>query len=440
MDHNVLYPSVYLLIKIMTEKIYSKNLGYYLIIFNILLQIILFRNYINGDIISALHPFFGDSREYVSTTEFWLKSNDFISTFKNGWRLPGYNTFMLLSYKLAAILNVDPLFLVRILQLLATSFIPFFCYKAVLNYSKSTNTALFAGFIIAIYYPFYYYTAEIGAESISLFLISILFYQVSIISVKVINIKYILCIALNIALLTYFKPNHVLFSIPIGILLINRKQFFSKQLFLSIKKPLILALFVIFLLFPWVLFVSLQNKTFIPLATTSGVDMVIGTGLPINPDNRDTTTLPYKFEMKYNLVADTIFLKDKKGFTNAQENKAFQTEAVAIWKSRPLITVKYGIIKIAHSMGLGFRGMKDYFSFVVLFSALAILLFSPAFRRKYKNLVIFDFILFLLFYLQCFIYFGDMRLRILMLDMPIVLTTALYIYDTYKRIFKNSIF
>lgn len=424
----------------MAEKLYNKNLSYFLIIFNILLQIILFKKYINGDIISAQHPFFGDSKEYVSTTEFWIKSHDFISTFKNGWRLPGYNTFMLITYKFASLLNVNPLFLVRILQLLASSLIPFFCYKAILNYSNSIKSALFGGFIIAIYYPFYYYTAEIGAESLSLFLISILFYQASIISIKVFSINNIFFIALNIALLTYFKPNHVLFSIPIGILLINKKQFFSAHLFLSIKKPLILAVFVVLLLFPWVLFVSLQNKTFIPLATTSGVDMVIGTGLPINPDNRDTTTLPYKFEIKYNLAADTVFLKNKKGFTNAQENKAFQAEAIAIWKSRPLTTFKYGIIKIAHSMGLGFRGMKDYFSLIVLFSALSILIFSTEFRKKYKNLVILDVILFILFYLQCFIYFGDMRLRILMLDMPIIVTTVLYIYDTYKRTFRNSFF
>lgn len=423
----------------MNTKIYQ-NLAYLLIIVNMLFQWILFGKYINGDTMSALQPFFGDSKEYVSTTELWINTHDFVAAFKSGWRLPGYGTFMRIIYKFAFVLHLQPLLLLKIFQLILSSFIPFFSYKAVLNFSKSPSTALFTAFVVCIYYPFYYFTPMVSAESISLFFLAVLLFQISFIANKRLSVKNIFLIAANIAALTYFKPNHILFSIPIGILLIIKNEFWTAKFFNSIKQPCILAFFIIILMLPWVIFVSSQNKMFVPLATTSGVDMVIGTGVPINDKNRDTNSLTYKYEMKHNLVADTIFMASKNGLTSAQANAVYQKEATSIWKDRPWITFKYGLVKIAHSTGLGFRGAKDYFSFIVIIPCLLILLFGNQFRKKYKNLVILIAILFLLFWLQCFVYFGDMRLRILMIDMPLVYIVSIFFYDFYKRKISSRIF
>jgi Dolichyl-phosphate-mannose-protein mannosyltransferase len=422
------------------KKLNSRNIPWILVCLNILTLVVLFGKYIDGNVTSALHPFFGDSKEYIDAAELWIQTGDFAQTFSSGWRLPGYPFFILIVYKIAGLLNCHPLLLVRIFQLILCAFIPYFSYKGILNFSKSPKAAFLGALIICFYYPFYYFSVLISAESISIFLISILLWQISFIAVKEIKLKDLFFIGLSIALLTYMKPNHILFSVPVGILLITKSDFFSVRIFRSIVKPLTLALIIIAMLLPWVVFISNQNKMFIPLATTSGVDMVIGAGVPMNRNNPDVTSLTYKFEKKYNLIADTVLMQDQDGLSVAERNNAFQSDAIAIWKSRPWLTFKYALVKIAHSMGLGFRGAKDYFSFMLIFSVLGILICSKKFRKENKHLAILTGVLFLLLCLQTFVYFGDMRLRILLFDMPVIYILSIFIYGIWEKRFGSRIF
>lgn len=422
----------------MPENSLNKYHPYLLFICSVILQFILLGKYINSNVMSDLHPFFGDSNEYADSLKHWVTTGDFVSTFNSGLRLPGYVSFMLLCYRLAIFFSCNPFIFIRIIQLILSAFIPFFSYKAIFNFTASHGKSLLGGIITCLYFPFYYFVPAIAAESVSLFFIAILMYQISFVGIKNISIKNIFFIAVNIALLTYFKPNHILFLIPVGILLINKNQFFSVYFFSALIKPSVLILLVVVFMLPWVIFISTQNKMFIPLSTPSGINMVIGTGIALN-GNPDTTTLTYKYEKKYNLIADTVFVSTEKKLSIAEMNKIYQKNASTIWKHRPWITFKYGLIKIAHSIGLGFRGLKDYLSFLLIIPALLIICLSKKFRYNNRNLVILTAVLFILSTIQMFIYFGDMRFRILMIDMPFVYIISIFGYNFYIKVFGKAI-
>ncbi|MEJ7627483.1 MAG: hypothetical protein WKF35_11510 [Ferruginibacter sp.] len=411
----------------------NKHIAWILIIINLIFQYFLVGKYITDDAISALHPINADALEYINASEAWLKTNDFVSVFRTGWRLPGYPFLILCCYKMGSFINLSPILLVKIFQLLLSSLIPYFSYKSIFNFSSSHFAALVGGLIVCIYYPFYYYTPSVGAESLSLFLISLLFYQTSKFEKQDVSIKNLLFIAMLIAILTYLKPNHILFSIPVVILLIKKQQLFSGKVVNALSRPVMLACFVIMFMLPWMIFVTTQNKIFIPLATTSGEDMLIGTGITINKYNRDIYSLTYKFEQKHNLNADTVFMTKRDGKSLAELNSAFQKDAISIWKSRPWITTQFGFIKIAHSIGFSLRNFKDYFSLFVNIPIILILLFFKDFRKRYKNITILVSILILLCWLQSFVYFGDMRLRIVMADLAIIFTGSIFLNYLFEN-------
>ncbi|MEI9956287.1 MAG: hypothetical protein WDM90_08290 [Ferruginibacter sp.] len=393
---------------------------------SIIIQIALFGKYLTNDVISALHPSFGDAKEYNDTVLEYIRTGSFTDTFKSGWRLPGYPYFIFVCYKIAAVVNIQPLVFVRLVQLLLLSTIPVFAYKATFNFTASIKKSGTAAVIFVGYIPFYYFFPMIGGESAGLFLMGLFFLAVSKLFILKNYYRQLAIIAVIIAVSTYFKPNHILIAFPVFCILLYKFIIEKKEYINWLKHSFYFGFIIIILIMPWSIFVSNQNKMLIPLATTSGPDMVIGTGIQINGMDKEGNSLTFKFEKKHNLAADSVFLHQKDSLSIAQKNALYQKEAIAIWKKRPLITIEYGFVKILHAFGFGFRGVKDYFSLCIFLLGMGSLL-SKKFRKQNRNIIIISLSLLAVFCLQTFVYFGDMRLRILMMDFSFLMLIAICI-------------
>ena len=421
MDGFILYISLY---PVVMKKMHL--FIWIVILLNISLQLFSFRHYLNNEIVSSFQPSGSDAIDYVKKAEVLFYENNFTEAFKDGWRLPGYPFILYLCYCISGIVGVKPLLLIKIIQLIATAFIPYFLYKAQLQFTGNKRTSYIVLLLACIYIPFYYFTPQVLAESIALLLISILIWQLSYLANNKYNIQRVIIVAILISILVYLKPNLILLTIPVLFLISYKFKMFIRPNVLGFTYITYTVFIIVISLVPWLLFISNQNNRFIPLATTSGCDMVIGVGIPLNTLGSDQSSIVYDFEIKNNLPADIVFVSNKKGKTLAQQNSEYQKEALSIWKKRPWVTFKYGIIKILHGFGFSFRGIKDYLSLLVLLvSFLSLIIQLKNKENKYLSILYLSVIF--IYSIQTIVYIPDMRMRIVLFDIPAILLIAVLI-------------
>lgn len=395
------------------------------------MQCFVFRNYFNNDIITSFQPNGADAKDYVTKAELLFRTHNFVEAFKDGWRLPGYPMVVLFCYWLSDLIHIAPLAILRVLHVVASGFIPLFLYKAQLNFSNSKMAAWSACIFSAIYIPFYYFSPQILAESFSLLIISATFWQMSLMNQyrKETSLRLISLLAVFITILTYFKPNLILLTFPVLVFIMYT---YRDELFKAIRYCFFFSIIVLALLLPWVWFVSSQNHMFIPLATTSGCDMVIGVGVPLNSDGSDKNSLVYKFEQKHNLPADITQIAEKESKPFAVQNAEYQSEAIKIWKQRPLLTLRYGIMKILHGFGFSLRGLKDYMSLSVFL--LSLMGFIWQIRKKQNTYLCLLFAsVTLLYAIQTIVYIPDMRMRIILFDIPAVFLISVLMAEIIQK-------
>ncbi len=277
---------------------------------------------------------------------------------------------------------------------------------------RGVNKFLIAAFLIALWPQFYYFSFQLYAESISFLGLGFLILIAATTSdkeCKDISWHTVVFIAFIISFLFLLKANNVLVAIPIGLFFLFTLDINLKD---KIFKLFVMTFLVILISSPW--FIYVKNHTgMVKATTTSGMNLLVGTGytsLGMEPDKK---ALTYTFIEKRHILKSTeigdvaltnesleilLNLHNEKKQINpfTQENvnwysfyeKETMDIAKNIWKENTLEQVIYGFVKIFHSFGGSLRGVTDYITLGIFFIsiALSIVIFFDKFNRRFVYL------------------------------------------------------
>jgi len=358
-----------------------------------------------------------DANDYVHRAESFHKDG-FRQTFKDGVRLPGYPLFLSLFYSLN-----KPWLAARCVQILLSSLNILFAYLALSRVLK--RTFLPSAILTAVWAPFYFFSALLYAESLSITLVFALIYLLAQSQQPGSRHVFFWAIPFILALLVYLKPNHVFLLPPV---LLFAGLTVGRGSVGRVKGRTLLGLVAVFALAmaPWSIFISILNREPILFSTTSGVNLYLGTG--VTPETLDEDWGPQERESANQLptrVAHSLGLKDSalyarmkprlRSETLAQQNDYYSETARQIWRQRPLGTTLYAFSKILHCFGFSLRGPSD-FALVLLFLSSFFFSIYLWTGKVYREWSAFFWCLFAFACLQAFLYLPDQRFKTVIFD------------------------
>jgi len=370
-----------------------------------------------------------DAGEYVLKAEYFLK-HGFKETFEDGYRLPGYPLFLSMFYSLD-----KPRLAARCAQILFSSLNILFAYLAL---SRILKREFLPGAVLAaVWAPFYFFSALLYAESLSITLVFALIYFLARSLQPGSKHVFFWAVPLILALLVYLKPNHALLLPPV---LLFAGLTTGRQKWLTL--PGVVAVFTLAVA-PWSLFISIQNHKPILFGTTSGINLYLGTG--VTPETPNENWGPQERESANQLpsrVAHSLGLRDSALFarmepqllttTRPQQAAYYAETARKIWRQKPLDTTLYALSKILHCFGFSFRGPGD-FALVLLFLSSFFFSIYLWTERIYREWSVFFWSLFAVTCLQAFLYLPDQRFKTVIFDPVALLVLALGIASLWQN-------
>ncbi len=359
---------------------------------NFILQFVLFKQGFDNQVFNQHSITSTDSVNYTNIAQKFL-NHGFTDAFREGYRLPGYPLFLAFFYQFFP----QPWLAARYAQaILCSGLIPL-SYLTFRSIVKSHRVALCGAILVALWEPFYHFSPILYAEALSLFFVGVLMYALT--QVNRDRLSTIFFPALIIGILTYIRPNHLLFIVPYGGFL------WVHCAGIRIDRRLTkLALSIVFfgmVMMPWSTWLSWQNQAIMPLSTTQGSTLYLSTAEGHKLAQADV----YKLE------------------TDLNEKKAsehYETLAKQSWENHPMDNLKYGIEKVLQTFGLWRRRSIDVIMGTQLMLALgfSMLLWQ---RRVYLPWVVFFWGAMLVTSLQSFIFHQGFRFKLILFDLPAIL-------------------
>jgi hypothetical protein len=391
---------------------------------NVLIQIALQQNGLDNQPVNDYNPAAGDAFGYVKRAERLAKYGDFVDTFKDGYRLPGYPFFLSVFYHFSA----RPLLSARYAQIVLSALTIILLFFALLNICSSTTKALLGALIVALWVPLYYFSPLLGAESCSIFLFGVFLYCLSRLTNKT-SLPIIYTLPVLLALWVYLKPQHILlFPAFVAFLMVKIRG-------IPLRHLVGVALTLTALLAPWSIFASLMNRKFVPLSTTSGLMLYLGTGVDTSRDDSLMGTLPLK-------MADRLEVRDKditqqirrdiEGMSDAEKSEHFTKFAIETWIAKPIRTGLYGLSKVFHGYGFSFRGFRDLVLTLFFVSSMVLSVYLWVSNSHREWCVFFGAILFVTS-LQLFVFAPDQRYKTVMFDLPALMIIILGILTLFEN-------
>lgn len=403
-----------------------KKLFFYLCILlvagNVIFQIVVHQNGLDNQTVNEYSPA-RDARDYVQRAALVAEQNDFETAFEDGWRLPGYPLFLSLFFAFSD----TPLLVARYAQILLTSLIILILYFTLVNLLKNKRRAFLGALAVSVWIPFYYFSTILKAESLSIFLFALLYLALSALSEK--KTRLVLYSSpVILALLVYLKPNHVFISLPLLAFLYLKNREAVSLFHLA-------GVFVLFalLLAPWTAYVSLRNDRLIPLSTTAGRNLYLGTGVAMD-QHYEKGALHFltadRFELRSQAITDQT-LAAVQSLSKSGQSDYYTEVAKQIWMSRPVETTTYGLAKILHGFGFSLRDVRDVVFASFFLSSIAFSVFLWTSNRHREWCVMFWGVVFVTS-LQTFFFTIEQRYKVVVFDIPamlIIITGFFHLVD-----------
>ncbi len=220
-----------------------------------------------------------------------------------------------------------------------------------------------------------------------------------------------------IGILTYIRPNHLLFLIP--YLAFLWMQFADLRIDRRLIRLGLAASFFIMVMLPWSTWISVQNQTLMPLSTTQGSTLYLATA----EGNRRNPQEIYAMETE-------------KG--EAIASQYYESLAQRAWRSNPVGNTKYGFKKILHTFGLWFQRVMDWVMGLQLILAIASAVWLWQ-SRRYLPWVFFFCGTIGVTALQSFIFQQGFRFKLVLFDLPALLILSLGSTGLFTGFFAQKI-
>ena len=227
-------------------------------------NVLICRSGLNDRPINSYSPFSGDALEYTDLAQKLEVGMPFSLVFSNAYRLPGYPTFL----ALCARISESPWLLARLIQIFLGSLVVVLFGSLVLHITSDWRIIYIGMATAIIWQPLHYFGAILYPEALSIFFLALLMFILG----KFSHYSIGMIVAGSIlAMMVYLKPNHILFVVPvIGYVMASGREYRAKALLVAIT--------VFALIAPWSVFASVNNGRLIPLSTTQGYNLLIGSG------------------------------------------------------------------------------------------------------------------------------------------------------------------
>lgn len=369
------------------------------------------RRYLDDQVINAFDPSGTDAPGYVMRA-MHIAHGQWVEALHDGYRTPGYPTFL----ALCMLFSPTPLAMARTIQLILNSAMIVVIYLLILRITRSPRAGLLGSVLCALWVPLHYFSPVLYAESLSLCFSCLFLYALSFVEEKVWMRTVLIATTLLMATV-YLKPNNIaLYLLFVAYAATTlRPAIFRRALALSVAT-------IVALMLPWSLFISTQNRMFIPFSTTLGVNLYLGTGAErdIVHGNLDSR---YAEKAGLAIVAHKEEIAPPQA-TAAELNKFYTHEAVLRWKAQPAPILIYGLLKIGHSVGLSLRGGKDVLVLGITLLSLASAVYLWRSRRYAPWQAVYWAALAVML-LQTLAFLSNLRFRVVLLDLPCLIVTTL---------------
>ena len=390
-------------------------------------QILLFDEGLDNQILNPHAPAFSDAARNVERAVALAGDGGFSGAFGDGRGMPGYPVF--LSWFVGTF--SQPLLVARFVQVFLASLIVPFAFLTLCILLKSQGWALLGSVLFTVWVPFYYFSPILSAETLSMFFYALLYYQLARSHQTQSRMHLLMMVVL--AVLVYLKPNLALLFIPFAAVMEYRRGGGAKGV--TIVGPLVV---VVVLLLPWTIWVSLKNQAFIPLTTTSGYQLYLGTGVTSKVDTTSGSSgalgMPGASAETLGLADPGLIsavARDTLGVSAAAKNRIFQRTALGIWMNRPVKMVSYGAAKVLHVFGFSFRHARDSLTAALLVVSLlvSVLLWTGRLHREW---CVFFWVVAGVAALQAFVFVPSQRFKTVVFDFPALLIVALGVVEMLR--------
>jgi 4-amino-4-deoxy-L-arabinose transferase-like glycosyltransferase len=395
----------------------------FLVLANIGAQVVLQRKGLDNLTVNRYSPTSSDAHYYVEEAQVLANGGNFAETFEGGFRLPGYPVFLSLFYRLSS----APLLLARYAQILLGAMIVLLSYLTLQNITKSDRKSLIGTVVISVWLPLYYFAPLILPETLSIFLVSLSILILSSLDRERKPAPTLYLLPVLLAALIYLKPNHILFIVPL-----------VAYLALVLNKPrtkylAALAAILLISILPWTIFLSSKNGQFIPLSTTAGVNLYLGTGVDTDDDtSAESNSISKKAAVKLNLrdpqLSERVKLETQ-GMSYAAQNSYYTGLAKKIWMGNPASTTLYGFSKILHGFGFSVRGPRDLILVFVFLASLASSVYLWR-SRKYRPWCVYYWATLAVMSLQMFAFLANQRFKTILVDIPALMMILLACFSS----------
>ncbi len=378
---------------------------------NLALQLALGRAGYDNQPVNAYRPTSSDALVYVGQAA-QAAAGEFRAAFAGGFRPPGYPLFLAACLGLFA----RPWLAARLLQAALSALIVPLAFATLAGALGRPARALAGAALVALWLPLYYFAPVLTAESVSLFVLAVALWLMAR-AARGGGRGWLATggLAATAAALVYLKPNHVFLALPAAVFLgasgaRGRAAAFAGGLAL--------------LLLPWTAFISAANGRFIPLSTTSGINLYLGTG--IDPAAGDGGGLPGTVAARLGLAdaerAAAIGARAA-ALGPAAQDALYSAEAAARWRARFPATALYGLSKAAHAFGFSLRGGSDLVQVGLLGAALAASV--GLWRGGRRPWALFLWAVIAVTALQAFLFLSNQRFKVVLFDLPALLVIGL---------------
>jgi hypothetical protein len=371
----------------------------------------------DGDTLVRPSPEPSESPDDVGRAEALAGGKGFKTVFGDGRGMPGYP--VILSWFIGAF--GQPLLAARFFQLFLAALVVPFAFLVLNLLLRSQGWALAGSLVFAAWVPFYHHAPVLTAYPLCLSLYALFCYQLARPQQAYDRSHFLPMVVL--AVLVYFKSAMALVFVPFALVIGLRRGGGARGV--TVLGPLAI---VIVLLLPWSIWVSVRNGDFIPLTTSSGYRMYIGTGVTAAPDTSGTAVLDLpSSSAETNGLGDPGLVaavgRETAGLEAAARNRVYRRNALNVWVSRPLKTASYGAAKVFHSFGFSFRHARDSLMVVQLVVSLLLSLFLWR-RRLHREWCVFMWGAALVVALDAFVFVPEPLFRTLLFDFPALVVSV----------------
>jgi len=353
------------------------------------LQVLLFGHGFTNQPLNSVSPDSGDALDYTRLGEQLAAGESFRTLFGDGYRLPGYPLFL----ALFMVVFPEPLLAVRVAQAVLCAAVP-----AVAILTLPGPAGIVAAGLVAIWVPFHYFSTLLLAESCSLVVLS-LFIGALLSEGASLTRGRAVTAAVLLALLIYLKPNHLLLLLPGAVVLLYQRPVRPAAGALARCVGVLVAVML-----PWSLFISREAGRFVPLSTTQGLNLYLGTSL----------------ELRAGDEATILERPQRNPAAVAAWSGELGARAVGIMRDHPQESLLHGFAKTLHAFGFSLRGARDIglmiFTLLVLSGSVALWR-----RREHRSLCLLVWSCGLVAAAQAFLFLPNQRFKTVLFDYPALL-------------------